>query len=123
MSRPMPGHDELKSGPPPSAEQRRTPLPPGYRQGIITAITVLLGFSLAFFRFWTFEAPGEWTARSVVVTTTLVAAVVMQIVALFRSLRLEDNTEVEYRKTVTWFVASAVVMLLGFFLAVIMLAV
>jgi hypothetical protein len=24
----------------------------GYRQGIITAITVLLGFSLAFLRFW-----------------------------------------------------------------------
>ena len=59
MSRPMPGHDELKSGPTPSAERRRTPLPPGYREGIITAITVLLGFSLAFFRFWGFEAEGS----------------------------------------------------------------
>ena len=105
------------------AEPPGEPLPGGYRQGIITAITVLLGFSLAFFRFWTFEAPGEWTARSVVVTTTLVAAVVMQIVALFRSLRLEDNTEAEYRKTVAWFVASAVVLLLGFFFAVILLAI
>jgi hypothetical protein len=99
------------------------PLPEGYRQGIITAITVLLGFSLAFFRFWTFEAPGEWTARSVVVTTTLVAAVIMQIVALFRSLRLEDNSAAEYRKTVGWFIASAVVLLVGFFFAVILLAV
>ena len=38
----------------------RRPLPNGYRQGIITAITVLLGFSLLFLRFWSFEAPGRW---------------------------------------------------------------
>jgi hypothetical protein len=39
-------------------------VPTGYRQGIITAITVLLGFSLAFWRFWGFESPGNWTLRS-----------------------------------------------------------
>ena len=43
--------------------ERRSP-PPGYRQGLITAITVLLGFSLAFLRFWGLEAAGQWTARS-----------------------------------------------------------
>ena len=46
-----------------SAQPRRSP-PPGYRQGLITAITVLLGFSLAFLRFWGLEAAGQWTARS-----------------------------------------------------------
>jgi hypothetical protein len=94
------------------------PLPEGYRQGIITAITVFLGFSLAFFKFWTFEAPGEWTGRSVAATITIAAAVALQIVALFRSLRLEDNDPVEYRKTVRWFVASAVVLLLGLLVTV-----
>jgi hypothetical protein len=29
----------------------RVPLPAGYRQAIVTAITVLLGFSLLFLRF------------------------------------------------------------------------
>ena len=33
-------------------------LPVGYRQGVITAITVMLGFSLYFLRFWNFEATG-----------------------------------------------------------------
>ena len=36
----------------------RVPLPPGYREGIITAITVIIGFSLSFVRYWAFEAPG-----------------------------------------------------------------
>jgi len=93
-------------------------LPEGYRQGLITAITVLLGFSLAFFKFWTFEAPGEWTGRSVAATITIVAAVALQIVALFRSLRLEDDSAAEYRKTVRWFVASAVVLLVGLLVTV-----
>lgn len=105
--------------PTPPAEQPRTLLPEGYRQGIITAITVLLGFSLAFFRFWGFEAPGDWTPRSVIATSTLVVAVGLQIVALFRSLRLEDDDPVEYRKTVRWFIASAVVLLVGLLIAVV----
>jgi hypothetical protein len=39
--------------------------PEGYRQGLITAIAVLLGFSLAFLRYWGFDAPGRWALRSV----------------------------------------------------------
>jgi uncharacterized membrane protein YidH (DUF202 family) len=105
--------------PTPTAERQPGPLPEGYRQGIITAITVLLGFTLAFFRFWGFEAPGEWTIRSIIAASTLVAAVVLQIVALFRSLRLEDDDREEYRKTVMWFVASAVVLLVGLLIAVV----
>jgi hypothetical protein len=73
------------------SERPDRPLPEGYRQGIITAITVLLGFSLALFRFWGFEAPGEWTSRSIVAAGTIVFAVLLQIIALVRSLRLEDD--------------------------------
>ena len=115
----MPADNETNYRPMPFPVRERTPLPQGYRQGIITAITVLLGFSLTFFRFWSFEAPGEWTARSVVATSTLLVAVVLQIVALFRSLRIEDDDETEYRKTVRWFIASAVVLLVGLFIAVV----
>ena len=103
----------------PITERQGRSLPQGYRQGIITAITVLLGFSLTFIRFWSFEAPGAWTLRSVISTGTLVVAVGLQIIALFRSLRLEDDDEHEYRKTVTWFIASAVVLLLALLFAVV----
>jgi hypothetical protein len=106
------------AGPSPNPARRDAPLPQGYRQGIITAITDLLGFTLAFFNFWTFEAPGEWTGRSLAATITIVVAVALQIVALFRSLRLEDDSEAEYRKTVRWFVASAVVLLVGLLVTV-----
>jgi hypothetical protein len=103
----------------PAAEGQARSIPQGYRAGIITAITVLLGFSLTFFRFWGFEAPGKWTLRSVISTGILVLAVALQIFALFRSLRLEDDEVPEYRRTVAWFIASAVALLLGLLLAVV----
>jgi hypothetical protein len=114
--------DDPGRQPTPTPEQQHRPLPQGYRQGIITAITVLLGFSLAFFRFWGFEASGEWSARSIIAAGTLVVAVLLQIVALFRSLRLEDDDPNEYRKTVMWFTTSAVVLLIGLLIATVVFA-
>src|SRR5215813_7591101 len=100
---------------PPPAEPRGLPI--GYRQGLITAITILLGFSLAFLRFWGFEAPGKWTLPSVMSTGTSIVAVVLELIALFRSLRPEDDDENEYRRTVMWFIAAAITLLFGFLFA------
>jgi len=97
--------------------EKKVVVPLGYRQGIITAITVLLGFSLSFIRFWGFEAPGQWTLRSLISTGTLSLAIVLQIFALFRSLRVEDDELAEYRKTVKWFISSAIVLAIGLLLA------
>jgi len=94
-------------------DDQRGPLPNGYRQGIISAITILIGFSLAFLRFWAFEAPGEWTSRSVIAAVVLGIPIVLEIYVLYRSLRLEDDEEREYVKTVRWFVASIVAMLVA----------
>ncbi|GMG92895.1 4-amino-4-deoxy-L-arabinose transferase-like glycosyltransferase [Cupriavidus metallidurans] len=88
-------------------------VPAGYRQGIITAITVLLGFSLAFWRFWGFESPGKWSVRALFAALCLVSAVALQILSLFRALRIEDDEVSEYRRTVRWFIASAIALLLG----------
>ncbi|GAA0710382.1 hypothetical protein [Dokdonella soli] len=109
--------DKSKVQEPSAIDSRDRGLPNGYRQGLITAITVLLGFSLTFLRFWGFEASGAWSWRSVVATAPLVAAIALQIVALLRSLRLEDDTPAEYRRTIHWFIASAVVLLFGLLLA------
>jgi hypothetical protein len=95
------------------AEPEPQPVPAGYRQGVITAITVLLGFSLAFWRFWGFESTGHWTPRAVFAAVALIVAVSLQIVALFRALRIEDEKVPEYRKTVRWFLASAIALLVG----------
>jgi uncharacterized membrane protein YidH (DUF202 family) len=93
--------------PPPAPEPPpRKPLPIGYRQGIISAITVLLGFSLLFLRYWSFEAPGEWSVASSLAALLLALAILLELVALWRSLRIEDDDEDEYRKTLRWFMAS-----------------
>jgi hypothetical protein len=76
-----------------------------------------MGFSLSFLRFWGFEAPGEWTLRSAIAAVGIVAAVLMQIVALARSLRIEDDDECEFGRTVRWLLASALVLLLSLSLA------
>ncbi|CAG9185498.1 hypothetical protein [Cupriavidus pampae] len=101
--------------PPPPAPACPPPacVPSGFRQGIITAITVLLGFSLAFWRFWGFESSGRWSPISVFAAACLLVAVALQIVSLFRALRIEDDEVPEYRRTVRWFIASAVALLIG----------
>ncbi|AZG15965.1 hypothetical protein [Cupriavidus pauculus] len=104
-------------GPHPPPPAPPSGVPSGFRQGIITAITVLLGFSLAFWRFWGFESPGHWGASALLAALCLIVAVALQILALFRALRLEDDSIPEYRKTVRWFIASAVALLVGLTIA------
>ena len=94
-------------------EHPRKPLPAGYRQGIITAITVLLGFSLLFVRYWNFELAGTWSVSSVFADILMALAIVFQVIALWRSLQVKDDDEIEYRITLRWFLASAVVLLIG----------
>lgn len=94
-------------------------VPGAFRQGVITAITVFLGFSLVFLRFWSFEAAGDWTASSVFVASLMTLATILQIVALWRSLQLEDDDVREYRKTLRWFLSSIVILLISLVLAAI----
>ena len=115
----MSAHDKAGKSETPVANRQARDVPDGYRQGLITAITVLLGFSLAFLRYWGLEASGHWTLWSVISIGTLVTAVMLQLIALFRSLRLDDVREREYRKTVRWFIASAYALLLGMLSALI----
>lgn len=98
-------------------ERPRVPLPAGYRQGIISAITVLLGFSLLFLRYWSFEAEGEWTIASIVADLLLATAIILEFSALWRSLQPEDDDESRYRVTLRWFFVSIAVLLLGLLLA------
>jgi heme A synthase len=103
--------------PTPPAIETSAPLPAGYRQGVISAITVLLGFSLLFLRYWSFEAPGEWSVASLTAAFLLALAIIIELVALWRSLQPEDDAVVEYRKTLRWLLASIVILLISLLLA------
>jgi hypothetical protein len=43
----------------------------------------------------------------------------MQIITLFRSLRIADDDEIEYGKTVRWFIASVFVLFVAALIAVV----
>lgn len=94
-------------------------MPQGYQQGIITAITVLIGFSLTFLRFWGLELKGAWTGSSIIATIAVVGSLVLQFVALFRSLDPNDEQIQHYRETVRYFGISAITLALGILVAVI----
>src|SRR5262245_3577369 len=75
-------------------------LPEGYHQGLVTVITVLLGFSLYFIRYWGLENPDHWRQSDVLILFVALAGLVIQLVALFRSLDVRDNEVNHYRVTV-----------------------
>lgn len=99
------------------APRKPIPLPAGYRQGIIAAITMLLGFSLIFARYWTFEAPGQWTAASDASVVLLLVSILLAFVALWRSLQPRDDDLPVYQVTLRWFMGSIVVLAAAMFLA------
>lgn len=99
--------------PAPAEEAPCKPLPAGYRQGVITAVTVFIGFSLAFLRYWAFEAPGDWTARSFATLVVMLLPILAQIYTLYRALLIEDDHEATYRVTVRWFLWSVIAMLVA----------
>jgi hypothetical protein len=99
------------------ADRKPEPLPAGYRQGIIAAITMLLGFALIFARYWTFEAPGRWTPASDLSIVLLLASILLAFVALWRSLQPRDDDVPVYQVTLRWFMASIVILALAIVLA------
>jgi len=102
---------------------REIPVPSGYRQGVVTAITVFLGFSLAFLRFWGIENPGSWTFASVVAALIVGAGAVVQVAALFRALDLRDDDPREYQKTVRVFSLGVIIVILGVVVTILVAAV
>jgi len=94
-------------------------VPQGYRQGLVMAITVFLGFSLSFVRFWNFEKAGDWTLSGAIPACLLAAGIVVQLFALYRSLEILDDEPVRYAATVRFFFAGIVVVVAGVILATI----
>lgn len=98
------------------------PLPAGYRQGVVTAISVILGFALYFLRFWSLEAPGNWSWMSLFAAVPVVLSIGCLAVALWRSLQVADDDEPVYRKTLKWFLAGLLLSVIGVFASAVALS-
>ena len=98
-------------------------VPAGYRQGLVTAIALFLSLSIAFLRFWSFEAPGSWTPASTGAATLTGAGIVLQLIALFQALDVSDEVLSRYRVTVRYFFAGIVIVFIGATISSIVLAI
>jgi hypothetical protein len=93
------------------------PIPAGYHQAVVSAITVVIGFSLLFMRYWGFEATGRVTRLSVAAGLMLLVAILLEFFALWRALQPEDDNESEYRMTLRWFMTAVAVLLVSITMA------
>lgn len=89
-------------------------LPPGYRQGLITSITVVLTASLLFFRFVVFEpSSGPWTNWGAVCAILSGISILMQLFTLWRALRPIDEKIAVYEVTIRWFASAVLLFIFG----------
>lgn len=89
-------------------------LPPGYRQGLITSITVLLTGSLLFYRFVVFEPnSGYWTKWGAAGAILMGISLLVQLFTLWRALQIVDEQEAVYKKTLRWFAFAVVLLICG----------
>jgi hypothetical protein len=90
--------------PPLATEAEPIPIPAGYHEALVTAITVLLTFSLGFVLFWTIQPEsGEWTPKGFIATIPLGIGTGLLLFALRSALSLKDDLREHYDYTVTLF--------------------
>ena len=95
-------------------------LPPGYREGLLTAITVFVAFTLAFLKYWSLETPGRWTWLGILSVAPLALGLARQLVDLVRSLDLRDDEAGHYRLTVGYFRWGVVAVLVGVVISILL---
>ena len=88
-------------------------IPSSYHQGLVTATTVVLAFSLAFIRYWSFEAEGTWWWAAIISEVLLVFSIIIQVYVLARALNLKNNNTVAYSKSVKWFMIAISILILA----------
>jgi hypothetical protein len=90
-------------------------IPPGYRQGLITVITVLLTASILYFRFAAFEpGSGPWTFWGIVFVIVLTSSIVVQLITLWRALQIKDERVSIYEVTLRWLAAGVLLLVTSF---------
>jgi hypothetical protein len=90
-------------------------IPSGYRQGFITATTVLLTASLLYFRYAALESgSGDWTPWGVVSVVILSISICIQLYTLWRALQPDDEKILVYKITLRWFAAAVFLLVVSF---------
>jgi multisubunit Na+/H+ antiporter MnhB subunit len=83
------------------------------RSGSITALGVLLGFSIAILSDWS-SRPGKWDLVGATPLFLYGGSVALQVVALYRALQVPREIQKDHRRTINLAIIGLVVMFVGF---------
>jgi len=92
-----------------------------YRQPMVTAIGIILGFVLGFTGKWATEPVNENHISDYIVLVGLISSIILLIVALFRILDNKYSAEKVaqyYRKTLFIFIAGISLSFIGVFISI-----
>lgn len=88
-----------------------------YRQPMITATGVFLGFMLELTSTWITEAFSKNWRRDLIIAISIFSSLTLMLIVLFRMLRMdfpEDRVQVFYRKTLYLFLIGIFIPFLAF---------
>lgn len=108
--------DSTPSLPPmdPSVAKR---LDPAFRNGSVTAIGVVLAFSLGFLNNWA-AATVEWIPGDLFAVASIAVGIVFQVVAMAGMLAIESLEEAKYRRLIRIFMIGLALVSLGVLIAI-----
>ena len=95
----------------------RPRLAPEFRNGSLTAISVLVGFSLSFLARWA-GTPGHWQALDLIAVALIVVGSALQIFALGSMLFLSSMVVANYERAVRIFLVGLGIVAVGVALAI-----
>lgn len=87
-----------------------------FRQPMVTAIGIVLGFVLGFTGKWALEPEGEWSTSDFFVGLGLIIGTILLIISLFRILKIDyprDESHSFYKKTLKLFILGLCISFLG----------
>jgi hypothetical protein len=93
--------DETETEPPPRLALPET-IDSTFRNGSITAIGVVVGFSLQFLSRWA-SLPGDWSRSDLAAVAMIAIGILLQVKALAGLLSLESLKVRRYRRAVRFF--------------------
>lgn len=103
--------------PPPLSEPKRPGIDATFRNGSLTAISVVLGFSLSFLNRWA-GLPGPWSLDDIAAVAAISGGIAVQIVAVVLLLRPGSLVLRRYERAIRVFLTGLILVALGVVLAI-----
>lgn len=91
---------------------RRTTIDSTFRNGSLTAIGVVVGFSLGFLSRWA-GTPGNWSATDLVAVVAITLGIALQIKSLAELLSVESLVLARYNRAVRIFISGLILVAIG----------